>query len=453
MRRAYGWALPATITLVGGCLQVIGYEEARPGWTGGGGEAGSSSSTSSTSSSSASSSSGAGGSCTDGVKDGDETGKDCGGTCPMACPDGDGCKSGSDCTSKSCSPGGTCLVATCTDDIENEDETDVDCGGMTCGPCNFGKGCKLDGDCVTGFCNGKTCDAKTIVGGLTNPNSVVADPLNVYWADGDLGTVMVAPIATGTPSTVSSGLMSPERLVGVAGDPSALNPTQLFWVEPAAGNMDSDEFGAMPGTESPINSGLPQAVVAGGEYWTSQGPADMPLGSILTLELGDPGKADTLVSIEGQPDLIAYASAQALVFTLVDGSLWTTPTYFNGTPTMVFPSTSTAGLTADATYAYWTDGLKPGTVAKVPIAGGQPTVLASGQATPTDIAVDTFNVYWINQGSGAGTGAVMTAPLAGGAAVVLASGQDAPRGLFLSPNDVFWISGAKGQGAVKTLPK
>lgn len=45
---------------------------------------------------------------------------------------------------------------------------------------------------------------------------------------------------------------------------------------------------------------------------------------------------------------------------------------------------------------YWTDGCS-GTVMSVPLAGGTPTTLASGQ-TPTDIAVDGSSVYWTNNG-------------------------------------------------------
>jgi hypothetical protein len=50
--------------------------------------------------------------CTDGVKNQDETGVDCGGTC-SPCP-------------------------TCTDGIQNGTETDVDCGGDDCAACLVG---------------------------------------------------------------------------------------------------------------------------------------------------------------------------------------------------------------------------------------------------------------------------------------------------------------------------
>ncbi len=117
-------------------------------------------------------------------------------------------------------------------------------------------------------------------------------------------------------------------------------------------------------------------------------------------------------------------------------------------------SAGIGGLTADATFAYWTDGAVKGTVAKTPLSlTDQPTVIAPGQATPTDIAVDASDVYWINQGTDPNMGAVMKGPIAGGSLTVVASGQDTPRGLVLSPTYVYWLTGAKGQGAVRRIPK
>jgi hypothetical protein len=73
--------------------------------------------------------------CTDGIKNGSETGVDCGGTCPACAPTcTDGVKNGSE-TGVDC--GGTCPVCapTCTDGIKNGMETGIDCGG-TCPACS-----------------------------------------------------------------------------------------------------------------------------------------------------------------------------------------------------------------------------------------------------------------------------------------------------------------------------
>jgi hypothetical protein len=75
--------------------------------------------------------------CTDGIKNGNETAKDCGGSCPP-CPIGDVCNVDADCLSHSCA--GTCQPS-CTDGIPNEGESDTDCGGPNCGACAIGLHC------------------------------------------------------------------------------------------------------------------------------------------------------------------------------------------------------------------------------------------------------------------------------------------------------------------------
>lgn len=71
----------------------------------------------------------------DGVKNGDETGKDCGYPLglPFSCPDGEGCAVASDCESNVCFDG-ICQPPSCLDTVQNGSETGKDCGG-TCLPC------------------------------------------------------------------------------------------------------------------------------------------------------------------------------------------------------------------------------------------------------------------------------------------------------------------------------
>ncbi len=73
---------------------------------------------------------GGGGTCSNGVKDGDEQGVDCGGTCAA------------------------CGGAGCADGVKNGTETAVDCGGA-CGGCGAGQPCLVGADCKTGWCRDK----------------------------------------------------------------------------------------------------------------------------------------------------------------------------------------------------------------------------------------------------------------------------------------------------------
>ena len=125
----------AMVTIGGGCLQIVGWEEPRldEGTAGGGG---------------------VGGLCLDGVKNGDETSQDCGGGC-VPCTDGDGCVVGPDCESRVCI-GGTCIAPGCTDQVANGEEIDVDCGG-SCPKCDPDQACTGDQDCKSNTCVNDFC--------------------------------------------------------------------------------------------------------------------------------------------------------------------------------------------------------------------------------------------------------------------------------------------------------
>lgn len=98
------------------------------------------------------------GTCVDGVKNQDETDVDCGGaTCPK-CAETKACKRNEDCATDACDMGSmSCVMPmanpTCSDNIKNQDETDADCGGATCGKCEKDKQCAANSDCVTDYCD------------------------------------------------------------------------------------------------------------------------------------------------------------------------------------------------------------------------------------------------------------------------------------------------------------
>ncbi len=63
-------------------------------------------------------------------------------------------------------------------------------------------------------------------------------------------------------------------------------------------------------------------------------------------------------------------------------------------------------ITVGGSFLYWTWEFD-GTVKKVPITGGEVTLLASGQDFPVGIAVDDHSVYWTNEDNGGSNGTVM----------------------------------------------
>ncbi len=103
--------------------------------------------------------------CTDGVKNGAETGVDCGGgSCP-ACPAGQGCLAAADCASGVCKAS-VCAAPTCSDAVKNGNETDVDCGGSCGATCTAGKACLASADCQSRNCQGGACGGPLVAAAI-----------------------------------------------------------------------------------------------------------------------------------------------------------------------------------------------------------------------------------------------------------------------------------------------
>jgi hypothetical protein len=102
---------------------------------------------------------------------------------------------------------------------------------------------------------------------------------------------------------------------------------------------------------------------------------------------------------------------------------------------------------------YWTNDKNPGSVVSCPLSGcpGGPTVIASNQASPARLAVDSSNICFTNFDDGT----VARCPLTGcGAApTVLATGQTQPMGITFFGSSVYWVDSAgNGDNAVRTCP-
>jgi sugar lactone lactonase YvrE len=111
----------------------------------------------------------------------------------------------------------------------------------------------------------------------------------------------------------------------------------------------------------------------------------------------------------------------------------------------------TYGVAVDSTSVYFATVTNPGRtdsgrVQKVPLAGGQATVLASGLYGPGSIAVDGTNVY-VSDGDGH---AVFAVPLAGGSATMLAGNQDSPGPIAVANGFVYWVN--SDSGALMRVP-
>jgi hypothetical protein len=109
----------------------------------------------------------------------------CGGACVDTQIDLANCGAcGKTCTSQCL--GGVCQPS-CTDFVKNAQETDVDCGGPTCAKCSFGKICLSGADCASGQCVTGKCQGgfTTLSFGPGTVFAVDAQPWSIAVADFD----------------------------------------------------------------------------------------------------------------------------------------------------------------------------------------------------------------------------------------------------------------------------
>jgi len=96
-------------------------------------------------------------SCSDGVKNQDESDVDCGPFAPCpTCGVGRTCTGSQDCSTSLCVEG-RCRADSAFDRAQTPGETDVDCGGNALG-CQAGQHCSVSSDCRSGWCHVGVCE-------------------------------------------------------------------------------------------------------------------------------------------------------------------------------------------------------------------------------------------------------------------------------------------------------
>jgi hypothetical protein len=104
---------------------------------------------------------------------------------------------------------------------------------------------------------------------------------------------------------------------------------------------------------------------------------------------------------------------------------------------------STFAVDAANVYFFDTPFAATGAVNKVPTGGGTVSTLASMQAMPTNLVIDTSNVYWTDYFSGT----LNKVSLNGGAVTTLVSGLLSPQRIAVDATSIYWADLAPNDGA------
>jgi hypothetical protein len=143
--------------------------------------------------------------------------------------------------------------------------------------------------------------------------------------------------------------------------------------------------------------------------------------------------------------------SNSVYYASIGGTSWNDPQavmkvpLLGGTPTILASGqTIIDGMAVDATSVYWTN---PGAIMKVPLLGGSTTMVASGGQiySQGDVAVDGTSVYWTAYDT-SNNQSVFKAPLALGLSTILATGSS----FAIDATSVYYTAGSTVAMMTKT---
>jgi hypothetical protein len=250
---------------------------------------------------------------------------------------------------------------------------------------------------------------------------LAADAQYLYWAS-CYGVLRVSK--SGGPPTALAGPMAedPDRRRGLV-----IEGASLFWTDRILGRVDSV---GLDGTGSAIvAAGVPgpEALTANGGYvyWAGDSEPRRVAISGGPIETLYPTSAFQVRAISVRSGFVYWGGRAGLLKGPVNGGL----------PQTLVSGAVVSAIVVDSSYVYFADQTN-GAIARVPLAGGNPEILAGNQDNPIALCSDGQSLYWAN---GVADGTIGVMGLDGTRPDVIATNQRGPTAVAVDASFVFWV--------------
>jgi len=268
----------------------------------------------------------------------------------------------------------------------------------------------------------------TLASGQYMPNCLAVDGVNVYWTTSE-GNVMSVPTGGGTPTVLASKQGLP---FGIAVDRAS---STVYWVRTSSSSgmvMSSPVAGGTPRVVADNQRGpMRIAVDHGLVYWANQSA-----GTVMRLPAGG-GTPAELATRQGTVADVAVGSHAVYWSAIGQESIRWLPA--EGGAATIATDAHAASLSVVGTTVYWADALLRDDGAGIfRLDQGHAPVELARSPSPVAAVADEQHVYWSDDA----TGTIRRVSIAGGDATVIATGQTSPSELAIDDHAVYWITAA-----------